>query len=276
MANIKAAALLCGINAYKDSPLSGCVPDIHSVYQFLRDSRGLPHTKMQMLLDAKATRFNIIKGLHWLAASGAETAYFFYSGHGTRVKDLDGDEKRQHSGTTYDQAIVPVNYATRGLILDDEMGELYATFPAKTKIIVHLDSCFSAKSDRGAFSFVSDAYTKYVRGRHPRALSERQIPKTALAATYARREGKGVLPYRQVLLISGCRDFETSADAWFQQIGYRGAMTYFIESAIRDLGHAASYRHVIDAARKKLAASGYPQVPQLEGPDQWLSQPVFT
>jgi len=229
---------------------------------------------MKLLLDRQATRRAIVDGLHWLAAIGPEIAYFFYSGHGTRVRDLDGDEKRQQSGTTFDQAIVPVDYERRGLILDDELGEVYALFPEKTRIVVHFDSCYSAKSDRGAFSFFSDSYDKYWRGRRSRALAPSQIPKTAIAATYGRE--KGLLPKRKVLLISGCRDFETSADASFPREGYRGAMTYYIERAIIELGHAATYRQVVESARKKLAMDAFPQVPQLDGTEDWLSRPVYT
>jgi hypothetical protein len=235
---------------------------------------------MQVLLDKKATGEAIRDGLEWLAATGAETAYFFYSGHGTRVKDVDGDEARQHSGTPYDQAIVPVDYQKKGFIIDDELGQLYAGFPAKTKIIIHLDSCFSAKSDRGVFSILSDAYDKHVRGLTPRSLPREHITAASLAATYAhkaarKRQQKGVLPYRKVMLLAGCRDFETSADAYIERVGYRGAMTYYFEQAMEKVGNAATYRQVWQVAKQQLAQNGYSQIPQVT-PDDWLDQVVYT
>jgi hypothetical protein len=239
--------------------------------QFLISQRGVESSHVKLLLNSKATVKNIFTGLQWLAAQGPDVAYFVYSGHGTRVRDLDGDEARQNSGTKYDQAIVPYDYATRGLILDDELAQMYALFPPQTKIIVHFDSCFSAKSDRGLFE---DAVDKYIRGREPRALPGKKIPKTAIAATY-RNHNKAALFNRYIILLSGCRDFETAADAYLGN-GYRGAMTFYIERAIARLGTHASYRSVIEEARRQLAANGFPQIPQLDGPDVWLDRPIYT
>lgn len=261
----KAAALLVGINAYRSAPLRGCVPDILSMDRLLTNY-GVQNIKT--LLDKEATKDAILRGLLWLSAQGAETAYFVFSGHGTRVEDVDGDEARQNSGTTYDQAICPIDYQKAGFILDDELAERWSLFPMRTKLIVQLDSCFSAKSERG---FIGKQIDRYLKWREPRVLPHK------LAAKAPKPEKKkAVLPRRQhMILLSGCRDFETSADAYLGG-EYRGAMTYFIQQSLARLGPTTNWRDVLEDARRELEKQGFAQIPQLSGPAGWLSKPMFT
>lgn len=262
------AALFVGINTYSGAPLRGCVPDILAMRRRLTEQFGVPLLKTQVLLDAQATKGAILRGLQWLARQGAETAIFVYSGHGTRVPDVDGDEARQHSGTTYDQAIVPVDYNRAGFILDDELGANYATFPAGSRLVVHLDSCFSAKSERGLLAGAAALYRRHVTRRADRVLPDHLVTdalrREARRARAAHRD-RAVLPPKEIVLLAGCRDFETSADAYLAG-QYRGAMTYFVERAIDQLGPMASYAAVIAKAQSLLVAAGFPQVPQIAGP----------
>lgn len=270
------AALFVGINAYPGAPLRGCVPDIRVMQQRLTERFGVPLLRTQTLLDGQATRAAILKGLQWLAAQGADTAFFVFSGHGTRVPDVDGDEARQHSGTSYDQAIVPVDYDRSGFIIDDDLGQAYSTFPASTKLVVHLDSCFSAKSERGLFEQAAALYRRHVHRRVDRALPAHLATEALITEAQARRLARrAVLPPRDILLLSGCRDFETSADAYLGG-QYRGAMTFFIERAIDQLGADASYAAVVAKARQLLVAAGFPQIPQLSGPAPWVQAPIYS
>lgn len=157
------------------------------------------------------------------------------------------------------------------MILDDELAELYSLFPLDTKIIVHFDSCFSAKSDRGVVANLTD---RYVRRRKPRGISEYDISEETITETYARRPAANG-PRRGALLLSACRHFETAADAKFGK-EYRGAMTYFVEQAIKSLGPEATYLEVNKRARAGLKAAGFSQIPQVEEPAEWLNLPIYT
>ena len=60
-------------------------------------------------------------GMHWLV-SGAQpndSLFLHYSGHGSQAKDHDSDEV-----DGYDETICPLDYASAGEIVDDEMNAL--------------------------------------------------------------------------------------------------------------------------------------------------------
>lgn len=273
---MKKAALIVGINNYRRAPLRGCVHDARALLDLLTERHGVPPAQTYTLIDRQATRTAILQGLQWLAAQGADVAYFCYSGHGTRVPDVDGDEGRREAGARYDQALVPVDYERNGLILDDDLAAAYWTFPPDTKLIVHLDSCFSAKAERGILGTGRGLYDRHIRRRVDRALPSWALPRPIVLESQARRETRrGVIPERRQVLLSGCRDFETSADAYLGG-QYRGAMTHAVLSALADLGEQATYLQIVEEARRRLLADGFPQVPQLSGPSVWLHQPLFT
>ena len=138
---MKTSALLIGINNYKRLPLQGCVNDVRAMFEALTERHSIGPGDTYTLLDGQATRAGILQGLQWLAVEGPDVAIVLFSGHGTRVPDLDGDEARGWSGTKYDQAIVPVDYERNGLILDDDLAAVFWTFPRETKLILILDSC---------------------------------------------------------------------------------------------------------------------------------------
>jgi hypothetical protein len=274
MAKKSIAALIVGVNAYsRPNQLRGCVPDALALRGLLMKQRGLDPRNAQLLLDKEATKKNILWGLHWLASQSAAVSLFAFSGHGTRVRDLDGDEY----DTPFDQAICPVDYRRAGLILDDDLGLVFSTFPPDTKIIYHADACYSAKSTRGLLD-----YALYGQQRD-RSIAPGLVGAASRAQTYERAEmreifgfkRRGALPARNVLLISGCREYETSADAPLGN-SWRGAMSYFVEQAFREIGPGASYRAVVNEARRRLAANGFPQIPQLEGPSEWMDFPLYT
>lgn len=70
------------------------------------------------LLHRDATRGRIVDALTTLTASAraGDTLVFQYSGHGTQVADLSGDER-----DGYDEAPVPVDYESGTLLLDDDL-----------------------------------------------------------------------------------------------------------------------------------------------------------
>lgn len=273
---MKKAALLIGINKYKGAPLRGCVNDIRAWLEILTERFGVPPADTYTLIDGQATRTGILAGLQWLAAQGADVAYFFFSGHGTRIPDRDGDELRQMGGTGFDQAIVPVDYARNGLILDDDLAAVYWTFPPETRLVVQLDSCFSARAERGITARAEEIYARHVQRRVPRVLPARLLPDELVLREQVRRETRAAIPIRRNLIhVSGCRDFETSADAHLAG-RWQGALSYHMAQALQRLDAGASYSEVLEEARNGLRGDGFAQLPQLTGPAQWLRLPAYT
>lgn len=276
MSSRKIAALLVGINKYPaPNALQGCVPDIQHAYAWLGANRGLSTSSTRILLDGTATRSGILGGLNWLAAQDADIALFYYSGHGTRVRDLDGDES-----TGFDQAIVPVDFNRSGLILDDDLQRQFLLFPIHTRIVMLLDSCYSDRADRSFAQSIKGAYYKYSGKRKARMIEGADLDREVLQKTYSgiTRGWRAPVSQRDVVELAGCRDFETSADAYLgKKDGYRGAFSYSVfDQALKSFGPNATYQQAIEESQRRLSAGGYTQISQLSGPKEWLKAPIFT
>jgi hypothetical protein len=84
------------------------------------------------------------------------------------------------------------------------------------------------------------------------------------ASRAARKKSDVVTADIEEILVSGCRDTQTSADA---RIGgsFNGALTYNLVAAIKEAKGQLSYRDLHTKVLARLKAGGYDQVPQLEG-----------
>lgn len=102
---------------------------------------GFPVDNVQILLDAQATKSNILEGLHRLIreTKPEDTVFFFYSGHGGR-RIIDANT------TAF---LCPVDYDTSDPqatgILSEELSALVDAIPA-ARVVVVLDSCHSEGS----------------------------------------------------------------------------------------------------------------------------------
>src|SRR6266581_2015789 len=89
-------ALLAGINDYpgRQNDLQGCVNDITNVCDVLVKYFGFASADVTLLQDKHATKAAILDGLKALVArsSAGDLLVFHYSGHGSQVRDADGDE----------------------------------------------------------------------------------------------------------------------------------------------------------------------------------------
>jgi len=94
-------ALLVGINKYKpelNSDLKGCVNDVEKIREILINIYGFNPDNIRVLTDERAIKEAILDRLRWLVddlAIGDEIV-FDYSGHGSRIRDRDGDELEDH------------------------------------------------------------------------------------------------------------------------------------------------------------------------------------
>ena len=84
----------------------------------------------------------------WLSqAPEGSTVLIYYSGHGSRVKDQNGDEI-----DGYDETIVPWDYGSkRKFIVDDEIHRWLSMLKAD-KVILIFDSCHSGTMERGVYT----------------------------------------------------------------------------------------------------------------------------
>jgi hypothetical protein len=77
------------------------------------------------------------------------------------------------------------------------------------------------------------------------------------------------------VLITGCRDTQTSADAFING-RFNGALTYSLVQAIRKGRGRLTYRELHDRAAAELKKRKFEQVPQLEGRSARFDQPLFS
>ncbi len=109
---VRRKSLLIGINyTGQQSALRGCQQDVRNMTEFLT-ARGYPSdpNSQVILTDARSGPFyptgrNILTAMDWLVSEPQTCLFLHYSGHGSQVRDPDGDR-----ASGYDSTIVPVDY----------------------------------------------------------------------------------------------------------------------------------------------------------------------
>ncbi|KAL7448687.1 hypothetical protein ACHAWC_000838, partial [Mediolabrus comicus] len=94
-----------------------------------------------LLRIAEPTKANIIDAYKTVIdqAEDGDAIFLHYSGHGTKLRDDDGDE-----GDGYDEALVPRDFQTSGMIRDDDLYDiLIKNLPEGVHMVSLMDCCHS-------------------------------------------------------------------------------------------------------------------------------------
>jgi len=267
-------ALCVGINDYpgEGSDLNGCVNDAKAWVALLVEKYGFASADVKVLLDAQATKANVIAGLKALlaGAKSGDVLVFTNSSHGTYVADTSGDEP------AYDEALCPYD-CDQNLIVDDELRELFTDLKKGASLTVISDSCHAGTVTRAAVAENLPGL-RTPDDRRVRFLNPALIGRPILANPWAAR-AKGRTKYPQSrmkeVLLSGCTASEYSYDAL---IGgrYHGAMTYYALKAIRDAKYKITYQQLQSRLLFMLDEAEYPQHPQLEGRKANKKRQIFS
>ena len=140
-------ALCIGIDAYPAPyQLGGCVADMND-WAGLFAGLGFQVTT---LTDGEANRDAILRNLHDLISDSTpgDILAFQYSGHGTQVPDLDGDDAEVGFNSSRDEAICPVDFDGGALIIDDELRAALAALPDGVSLTTFFDCCHSGTNTR--------------------------------------------------------------------------------------------------------------------------------
>lgn len=262
-------ALLVGINYINtQSELNGCYNDVVNVSQYLRSTLGYTAGEITILTDGNRgaygsasrvppIRQNIIAGLTNLVAGmiAGDEAVFHFSGHGSLVRDTNGDE-----ATGFDSCLCPLDYsvpasAGGGMITDDEIRTLLVNkVPRGARLYVILDCCHNGTG--------CDVRYKY----EDFSILLRQRP-TPIWRTMQRAylQGKYNVTAGEVYMISGSRDEQTSADAYINN-AFAGALTYAVFSILRANQatiRTYSWSALLRDVRHFMRVNKYTQIPQL-------------
>src|SRR5688572_21512231 len=136
-------ALLVGINDYQGiSDLRGCINDVTNMRNILKTFLGFQNNDIRLLIDARATKANIVTRLNWLVrgAKAGDYLVFHFSGHGSQIRDRDGDELSDRM----DELLCPYDMNWEGnYITDDDLRDIFKRLPQGVLLEVFLDSCHS-------------------------------------------------------------------------------------------------------------------------------------
>lgn len=260
-------ALLVGINEYKGiSDLSGCINDVTNMRNILKTYLGFTNRDIRVLVDDRATKANILKRLQSMVtkAKAGDFLVFHFSGHGSQIRDRDGDELKDQM----DELICPYDMNwDNGFITDDDLHAIFTKLPENVLLEVFLDSCHSGT----ALKDVNLWRPAELGPVNP--LKIRFLPPPADILCRVEGEEDELKPKRGFstedrstlhhVLWAGCKDNQTSADAFIDGT-YNGAFTYYFCKHMRDSAGSLSRSELLKRTRNSLKHNGYSQTPQLE------------
>jgi hypothetical protein len=141
-------ALCVGINDYPRAPLAGCVADAQD---WSRALEALGFEPPRLLTDGQATRARILDELDLLIQTSrpGDVVAFQFAGHGTQAPDRSGDEAGGDS-PDQDEAICPYDFDLGHLLIDDDLGEVFARTPEGVCVTCFIDCCHSGTITRFA------------------------------------------------------------------------------------------------------------------------------
>jgi hypothetical protein len=242
---------LCIGNNYPgtSSELAGCVNDADD-WTDLLGSEGYRVTRL-----VEATKSRAIEELtHLLSgARRGDRVVLTYSGHGSWMPDQSGDETDGR-----DECLVMTDYERGGLLLDDELHEIFASSVAGVGGLILSDSCHSGTVLRRFGEVRSTGKPRYLPPTEFLDLSEQEVERREETIT-------PTPPRNPSSLVSGCQDVEYSYDAWFDGRA-NGAFT---RAAVDTYQSGASLASWYRSSRTVLPSGNYPHTPRLTAKDSY-------
>ena len=262
-------SVLVGVDVYERPdvpPLGGCVNDVALVRHVLKTYLGVPNEDIRVVVNHRATKENILHRLRVASEASEEgdMIVFYFSGHGSQIRDRDGDELTDY----LDEVICPydMDWDRGTFIIDDDLDALFAEIPEGVLLEAFVDCCFWG-TDRDDVRFL--------------------VPPFDIAA---RAEGEADLSYhafvececfgdRNVLWAASEEGQPAAEDTLDGRT--HGVFTYwgcrFIEANIdRIWSGAYSREHLLKDLREYVLSLGYPQHAQLTAPRPLLEVEPFT
>jgi len=245
--NSNKKALLIGIN-YTGTPnqLNGCINDTNDIKYRLSKEGFSSINIITDLTTKRATKANILdefKNLLLNSQSG-DLLFLFYSGHGSKTLDRNGDELNG-----YDEMIVSCDLQG---IIDDELKSVIQTYlKSGVTLVAMFDSCFSGSVLDLKYQYMDSLnYEKYTENTNE------------------------LETFGDVFMISGCTDNQTSADANINNKS-NGAMTWSLLEALKQKPNC-NWRELVTSMRDLLKKSNFAQIPQLScGKFENIDTPIF-
>lgn len=233
---VKCLLMACDY-ANKDCELRGCQNDARNLAEAIEKSGAAKRADITMLMEPTLAQIrSAIKGLVDSTKGGdIGNVFISWSGHGMGVPDANGDEIDHQ-----DECLCPSDFAINGVLKDDELGKLISQVHPSTKVSLLFDCCHSGT--------IIDLPWRY------KSLRETELATNSKAVWHPR-----------VVSISGCKDDQTSADAYdAAHHQYAGAMTRAALDVItQEPSLLSDAPAMVMAMRILLRERGMSQIPQL-------------
>jgi hypothetical protein len=253
------------------SNLNGCVNDILNIRDIILKYYNFKIDNVRVVLDERATKQAIMDRLHWLllGAKPGDNLIFHYSGHGSQIRDRQNDELSDG----LDELICPTNMDFNRpdtFIIDDEFKALFSLVPQGVNLEIMLDCCHSGTGTRELMFDIPDSLANPVdKNRYvapPLDIMLRDSGDLEVNGILKKPSGgvNGDSNPTTHTLFAGCRDNQTSADAFINGT-YNGAFTYYLCKNIREAQGKISRTELIQRLNSALRQNGYAQQAQLEG-----------
>lgn len=241
-------AVLIGVNYVNDSQsrLYGCINDAVQTKYFLQDAFGYPEDNITVLRDDShdeaipPTMSNILSYLTQLVnmSESCEEIWVHYSGHGTQVKDTNGDEEDGR-----DEVIVPCDYRESGVIRDDVLFAILSRSKCRTYIV--MDCCHSG-------SIVDLPYLYDLNGDE---LVRKHANRTVDVSMFENKE---------IYMIAGSRDSQTAADGWnYEARVSMGATTQALIETVREHNHHITLENLLREMHTWMEQRSFQQRPNV-------------
>lgn len=273
-------ALLIGINRYKipGADLRGCVNDVENMKGVLTQMYGFASKDVAVMTDFAATTKAMKAAISKLVrdARSGDVVLLHYSGHGANVIDVNGDEPDRR-----DEILCPTDLDWHKPLLDDWLRTTFNRLRAGVSLTVIMDCCHSGSNTRVLLPPDAPSIPRFLpnpldimEAESGRKLRGKVKGSLHASATAKRKKSDIVDANIPELLVTGCRDTQTSADAYIGG-SYNGALTYCVVETLKAAGGTISYRQMHQGTIKRLKEEGYNQVPQLEGRSVKFDRPFL-
>lgn len=244
-------ALVVGCN-YATTPsisLNGCINDATAMRNALLP-RGFTIELMTDDTSTKPTGVNILAGFRRLLsnARSGDVLVFYYSGHGSYVKDTDGDELNG-----YDETIVGVDPV---LVTDDVIRQLLVSqVPAGVKLYCIFDSCYSGSVCDLRYNWLCRSTALKSSASNTRiAYNRNSWSNTYTTANNSKYNAQG-----SVYSISACYENTVANESYVQGQGVRGAFTRALLEALALNSFSCAHRRLTSDTNNIVKRYGFPQ-----------------
>ena len=250
-------ALVIGVGEYKDPAWDriNADNDINYVTDMLGDFH---FDDVTVLRNSQATKQSITRAFDSLCnrSDKGDIIYIHFSGHGQRVKDLDGDEE-----DGYDESWVPYDAYNeccaedRGEkhLIDDEVHQMLSSLRSKVgeegQILVLVDACHSGKSTRA----LNGEQPEYVC----RGARNEFVPTHVLSIDTSVTE--------DWILLSACEDYQVNSELRKPRVGKLTYCMYLLRAELPLLSNDELIDRLADMMESADMLGPFPQNPCYSG-----------